>query len=111
MKTVVFGYSDQPEKYAYKAYHMLQEYQHEAIAFNPRTDQFEKIPTEFDTLTMYVSAKVSQLFENQILALNFKRIIFNPGAENPELAEKCKAKGIQVLEACTLVLLRTKQYE
>jgi predicted CoA-binding protein len=111
MKTVVFGYSDQPEKYAYQAYHMLKEYQHEALAFNPRNDQFDQLPTEFHTLTMYVSAKVSQLFESQILGLNFKRIIFNPGAENLELAEKCRVKGIHVVEACTLVLLRTKQYE
>ncbi|MFM8587875.1 MAG: CoA-binding protein, partial [Bacteroidota bacterium] len=39
-----------------------------------------------------------------------KRIIFNPGAENPAFAERAGAEGIQSIEACTLVMLSTAQY-
>jgi hypothetical protein len=42
--------------------------------------------------------------------LHPKRIIFNPGTENDELAKMAKDKGIQPVEACTLVLLSTGQY-
>ncbi len=111
MKTVVFGYSDQPEKYAYKAYEMLKSYGHEAITFNTRTDQFTALPESFHTLTMYVSEKVSNLMLEDILKLNFQRIIFNPGAENENLGSRCREKGVHVVEACTLVLLRTNQFE
>ena len=110
MKTVVFGYSDQPEKYAYKAYEMLKSYGHEAITFNTRTDQFNALPESFHTLTMYVSEKVSNLMLEDILKLNFQRIIFNPGAENPLFADKARQKGIEVLEACTLVMLSVGTY-
>ena len=31
----------------------------------------------------------------------------NPGAENETLAEKARDHGIEVIEGCTLVMLRT----
>jgi len=37
-------------------------------------------------------------------------VIFNPGAENPDLAERLRKQGVETLEACTLVLLRTGQF-
>jgi hypothetical protein len=39
-----------------------------------------------------------------------ERIIFNPGAENPELEALADQAGIKVLEACTLVMLNTRQF-
>ncbi len=45
-----------------------------------------------------------------LLSLRPRRIIFNPGAENPELKKKAEALGIETEEACTLVLLATDQY-
>jgi predicted CoA-binding protein len=60
---------------------------------------------------VYVNAEKSAQMFADILAAKPKRIIFNPGAENPELEKKCKAAGIDVEEACTLVLLRTNQFE
>ena len=47
---------------------------------------------------------------NYILKQKPKRIIFNPGTENPELEKLAKDNQIEVLEACTLVLLSTGQY-
>ncbi|MBL7891153.1 MAG: CoA-binding protein, partial [Bacteroidia bacterium] len=45
-----------------------------------------------------------------ILSLKPKRIIFNPGTENPEFEKMAASKGIEVQEACTLVLLSIGQY-
>ncbi len=44
---------------------------------------------------------------DEILAAKPQRIIFNPGAENEELAAAASSAGIEVVEACTLVMLRT----
>ena len=65
---------------------------------------------DVNTVTLYLNAQNQKQYYNYILALHPERVIFNPGAENDELAEMLAAKGIQPLEACTLVLLSTRQY-
>jgi predicted CoA-binding protein len=110
MKTLVFGYSDNPERYSYKAYHLLLEFKQDAVSFNPRSDDINLINYPFDTLTMYVNEAISEKFSEQILKLDFKRIIFNPGAENASLEQKCLQKNIEVVHGCTLVMLKTSQY-
>ena len=63
-----------------------------------------------DTLTVYVNPKISGSKYENILKLKPRRVVFNPGAENSELAEKLKVAGFEVIEACTLVMLRTEQF-
>jgi uncharacterized protein len=65
---------------------------------------------QVDTVTLYLNPANQQEYYKYILSLKPKRIIFNPGAENEELAELAKEKGIEPVEACTLVLLSTGQY-
>ncbi len=103
---------------------MLHEYGHQTILVNPGRNEIEgeKVyPTlaalraitpvpMIDTLTMYVNPVASTAAAAEILALKPRRVIFNPGSENPELESKLRAAGIAVEEACTLVLLRTNQF-
>ncbi len=110
MKTLVFGYSDNPERYSFKAYHLLLEFKHEVIAFNPRADDLSKINFPFHTLTMYVGEAISDKFLEQIKNLSFQRIIFNPGSENAKLEKMCFDKNIEVVHGCTLVMLKTNQF-
>jgi uncharacterized protein len=63
-----------------------------------------------DTVTLYLSAPLQKQYYDYILGLHPKRIIFNPGTENPELEQLAHAHGIEPVEACTLVLLSTGQY-
>ena len=63
-----------------------------------------------DTITVYVNPAISDKYEKDILKVHPKRVIFNPGAENPKLAQHLSAAGIKVENACTLVLLRTDQF-
>jgi len=109
-KVVVFGYSDNPEKYSNKAYLLLKEYKHSAIKFNPRSQDIKEIPPTFDTLTLYLSPQVSEKFSNEILNLKFKRAIFNPGTENHILEQKLISLGVEVVHGCTLVMLKTSQF-
>ena len=63
-----------------------------------------------NALTVYVSAKISDSEYDRIVKLGPRRVIFNPGAENKNLAARLSEAGVEVVEACTLVLLRTDQY-
>ena len=116
--TLVFGASTNPERYSNKAMRMLKEYNHSIVAIGVRENEFEgtKILTGhpelrgIDTVTMYMGDDRQAEHEDYILSLEPRRIIFNPGAENISLFNKARAQGIEVLEACTLVMLRTGQY-
>jgi len=109
-QVVVFGHSDNPERYSFKAFELLNKYHHDVIAFNPRIDDIKNLPDNFDTLTLYVSQAVSHKFEEQLLGLRFKRIIFNPGSENQQLETKLKARQVEIIHGCTIVMLKTNQY-
>lgn len=116
----ILGASNKTDRYSYKAFRMLLEYGHRPVPVAPQLgqlegtpafDQLSKIPVAVDTLTMYVGPQRSTGMADEILKLNPRRVIFNPGSENPELAQKLTQSGIHTIEACTLVLLRTGQFE
>ncbi len=109
-KVVVFGHSDNPQRYSYQASELLKKYHHDVVAFNPRIDDSKNLPVNFDTLTLYVSEAVTKKFEDLLLGLHFKRVIFNPGTENPELEAKLKARQVEIIHGCTLVMLKTNQF-
>jgi predicted CoA-binding protein len=111
MKVLIFGYSDNPERYSHMACLLLKEYQHEVITLNLRNEEdFQKLNEEFHTVTMYVNPSLSDKYQDLLLNLNVKRVIFNPGTENSHLESKFSQKGIEVLHACTLVMLKTQQF-
>lgn len=117
-KTVVLGASDNPERYSNMAVKKLAAYNHPVVAIGKREGDINgiKITTQqkkednVDTVTLYLNPYNQREFYEYILALQPKRIIFNPGTENDELAEIAGKKGIETLEACTLVMLSTGQY-
>ncbi len=115
---LVLGASIKPERYANKAIIMLRDhgYPVKAIARRDGTVRdvnFDTTLVEYesiDTITMYLGEKNQQEYEDYILSLKPNRIIFNPGAENAELYKRAKDHGIEVVNACTLVMLSTGQY-
>lgn len=120
MNVAVLGASDNPERYSYLAVKLLAEKGHEVFPVNPSLKEIEgrrvypalkELPKPVDTLSVYLSPAISSKLAPEILAARPRRIIFNPGAENPELAAEAAGHGIRTLEACTLVLLRTNQFD
>ena len=117
-KTVVLGASDNPQRYSYLAVDRLNRHGHPVVAIGKKegkvgnTDVITARPDEkeVDTVTLYLNPLHQKQYYDYILSLHPKRIIFNPGAENDELAALAKENGIQPVEACTLVLLSTGQY-
>lgn len=117
-KTVVIGASAKQDRYSNRAVRMLHKGGHDVIALGFEHAMIENIPIEtdwktyenIDTVTLYVNPQRQKEYYNYILSLKPKRVIFNPGTENPELEQLCFDNNIQPLEACTLVLLTTLQY-
>jgi predicted CoA-binding protein len=116
---VVLGASPKPERYAHQAFHRLREEGHRVIPVHPALDslagvpvahRLEEVEEEVDTVTVYVSRQVSGSLAGALIALHPRRVIFNPGAENPELMQVLVAEGIEAEEACTLVLLKAGLY-
>ena len=117
-KTVVLGASPNPSRYAYRAVQRLSEKGHEAIPIGIKKGEIEGIEIindrpeleEVDTVSLYLRPDVQAEYYDYIFSLNPKRIIFNPGTENPDLVIKAANKGIKPELACTLVMLSTDQY-
>ncbi|MGB5158391.1 CoA-binding protein [Desulfobacterium sp. N47] len=116
---VVLGASPKKERYSNQTVCLLAEYGHHVIPVNPAFDTIGGLPAAhklsdikdaIDTITLYISEKVSTSFKDDILALKPKRVVFNPGAENLPLREILDQKGIVTEEACTLVMLKTGQF-
>lgn len=120
MNVAILGASNKPERYSNQAVNLLVEKGHAVFPIHPALAEIDGHPVfkrladiaePLDTVTMYVGPALSTGMAAEILAANPRRAIFNPGTENPELEEKLAAGGIAVVRACTLVLLRTGQFE
>jgi predicted CoA-binding protein len=117
-KTLVLGASDNPSRYSYLAMRKLKAHGHDVVAIGKKNGEVDGIRIEktredipgVDTVTLYLNPMHQKEYYDYILSLKPARIIFNPGAENDELAALAKSKGIQPVEACTLVMLSTNQY-
>lgn len=117
-KTLVIGASTNPERYSYLAINKLLAHQHPVAALGNKKGMVSNIEiatkplpmNDIDTVTLYINPSLQEQYYSYIINLHPKRIIFNPGTENDELANLASQKGIAILEACTLVLLSTGQY-
>lgn len=119
-KTVVVGASPNPGRYAWIATEMLKEYDHPIVPLGIRSGEIAGEPIvdirtkpeipDVDTVTLYLSPAHQQQWYDYLIGLKPKRIIFNPGAENPEFEKLAREEGIDTTRACTMVLLRSGQY-
>ena len=118
-RVAVLGASPKEDRYSFKAVRMLKEHGHIPVPVHPAehivdgdkcASSLTEVEQPIDTLTVYVSSKISDGELDNILSLKPRRVVFNPGAENSSLAEKLKSKEIETIEACTLVMLRSDQF-
>ncbi len=118
MKTLVLGASTKEDRYANKAVRLLVEYNHEVVAVGRSPGSIGDVEIEtgqpavadVDTVTLYIGPRFQADISDYVIKLKPRRVIFNPGTENPEFQRELEVQGIAVEEACTLVLLRTGQY-
>ena len=119
-KTVIIGATANPSRYAFMAAEMLTHYHHEVVPVGIKKGEVagqsildirsKPAISNVDTVTLYIGPQHQPEWYTYILGLKPKRIIFNPGTENEEFEKLAEDNGIEALEACTLVLLRSAQY-
>jgi predicted CoA-binding protein len=117
-KTLVLGASENLARYSNLAINRLKSHQHPVVAIGKKAGVVAGIPIgtekiqvdDLNTVTLYLNPALQKEYYDYIIDLHPKRIIFNPGTENDELAELALKNDIQPVEACTLVLLSTGQY-
>jgi predicted CoA-binding protein len=117
-KTLVLGASLNPNRYSNIAIIRLRKYNHDVMAIGLRTGEVIGVSIDtdllqydaIDTVTLYLNSKRQKAFYDYIIDLKPKRVIFNPGTENPEFYAILNKTDIAFEEACTLVLLGTGQY-
>ena len=117
-KTLVLGASDHSYRYSFLAIQALESKGHDVVAIGKRTGHVGKVTIEtnqkeikdLDTVSLYLNPGNQKLYYKYIISLLPKRIIFNPGAENEELAALALQHGIETKNACTLVMLSTGLY-
>jgi predicted CoA-binding protein len=115
----VVGASEKPDRYSNRAVRMLASHGFKPIPVSRSGKDIlgqkgytslADVPDRIDTVTMYVSPDKQAPVIRDILAIRPRRVIFNPGAENPTATTILQQHGIAVEEACTLVLLSTGQF-
>jgi uncharacterized protein len=119
-KTVIIGATTNTTRYAHLAASMLNEYKHEFIPVGIKQGEVLGRPlldikskpaiNHVDTVTLYIGPSHQPEWYEYILSLKPARVIFNPGTENSEFESLLQTNGIEPLQACTLVLLRSGQY-
>lgn len=112
-KTVVLGATPNPARYAYLAVMRLHQHGHEVVPIGVHEGNIGGIDIhldhpsleEVDTVTLYLNPQRQRDYYDYIFSLKPRRIIFNPGTENPEMWRMAQDKGIETVEGCTLVML------
>lgn len=117
-KTLVLGASTNPARYSFLAINKLKAYKHPVVAVGRKPGQVGDVGIStsplnedgVDTVTLYLNPDNQRPYYDYILGLKPKRIIFNPGTENPELMRLAREQGIEPVTGCTLVMLSVGAY-
>jgi len=113
---VVLGASPKATRYSNMAVRQLQAKGYRVIPVHPKAEAIGDLPVvhslrdiqeKVHTLTLYLGPLHSRGRTDDIIALAPARVIFNPGTESPLLEARLRSAGIECLDACTLVMLRS----
>ncbi len=116
--TLVLGASPNPQRYSHHAVKMLTDHGFRVFAVGMRTGDISGVVIQkpfpalenIHTVTLYVGPKNQPFYYDYIVKLDPRRVIFNPGTENPELEEMLARRGIEIVKACTLVMIVNREF-
>lgn len=115
----VIGATDHKEKFANRAIKLLKKKGHSVVPVNPIYEEVDGLHCckslkecgeTIDTITVYLNPEKSTSYVDDIIAVNPKRVILNPGTENPLLEKRLKEAGISVIRDCTLIMLDNNKF-
>lgn len=115
---IVLGASTNPNRYSYIATRILAQQQFNVYPFGIRSGNIHGLTIQselpnnqvVDTVTLYLNPEKQKEYINHIIELHPRRVIFNPGTVDNNSIETLSKEGIECIEACTMVMLRTGQY-
>lgn len=116
--TLVLGASENTDRYSNMAIHRLLKHGHSVVALGLKRGVVSGVEiltarpmlSDVDTVTLYVGPQRLHVDHEYILSLKPRRVIFNPGTEDPGFEDSLRNAGVEVVEGCTLVMLSTGQY-
>ncbi len=119
VQVAVLGASAKPDRYSHLALLRLQAHGHSVAPIHPTLKEVAGLTClknlgelpQTDAITVYISPEHQGDWISQLAHLKPSCLIFNPGTENPAAYAALEKAGWKVLEACTLVLLGTGQFE
>ena len=121
MKTVgILGASNKEERYSRMAQEILMDRGYDVVPISFRGGDIlgvksyksiDDVPQKIDTLTVYVSPKHIEQYVEEICRSDIRRVIFNPGTESDSIRKRIQESGKLVVEACTIVMLKTEQFD
>ena len=119
-KTVILGASNNPARFSYLAANRLKQKEYEFVPVGIKRGSVAGVEIldirqkpfieDVDTITLYMNPRNQAPYFDYILQLNPRRIIFNPGTENPELVELARNRHIETIFDCTLIMLNRDAY-
>jgi len=118
-KTLVIGASVNPDRYSHKVVLNLLDSGIKVIPMGINqgniTDlvivrPFEK-QKNIHTVSIYIKPEIQKEYYKYIINLQPKRVLFNPGTENPIFSQILQKHNIYWENSCSLVLLSTNQYQ
>lgn len=118
-RVVILGASNKPDRYSYLAFKLLQEKRFVPVPVHPALKEIEgvsvfssleEVEKPIDTVTLYVNPTIIEQSISAVIKLAPRRVIMNPGTESSTAAAAFEQAGIEVVTACTLVLLKTGQF-
>ena len=116
---VVLGASPKINRYSNKAVRLLKDKGYNVIPVHPAAKSIydiEVVPNlnlidvSVHTVTVYINSSLFNKYLQDVINLLPKRVILNPGTESASDIDILESNGIQVLTACTLVMLKTGQF-
>ena len=118
-KYLVLGASIKPNRYSNLCVRRFREHGFEVLAIGNKEGSIGDVEImtgepdlkKVHTITIYLSKYNQQGLEDYILSLEPERIIFNPGAANPDFESRCRSKGIQTINGCTLVMISLNELD
>lgn len=119
-KTLIVGATSDRSRYAYLAAKMFADREMDFVPIGIKKGEVfgreildlrakPQLP-DIHTITLYIGPANQTEWIDYLISLKPKRIIFNPGTENPDFFQKATDAGIEVLPACNLVMLSTAQF-
>jgi len=117
-KVMVLGASPNKRRFSHLCVKSLLRHGYDVLPLGKKSGVIDKVDiitqkthiSGLDTVTLYLNSENQKEYYDYILGLKPNRIIFNPGAENPELKKIAEDNDINAVEQCTLVMLNSGNF-